>query len=272
MSVRKQNQTLDPRSTPSRVLGSRTVSVRLLAIATLGVFATVLTTASARAVSLAPEPQDALQIKKVSDTSAGSSAIEFGLVFKNAKQPIGIDIRLGSDGGAPRLPEDAVDLVTGAVLANPNRLVTIQFEGAPLRFADFPRAAKSRLLERGGPEIAAKYDNFVSDEVDRLIQEVRQARPRAPISVRGLPFEDRGGDAALANQRYQSVIAELSAFVLERGVVLSSRSDERQVIARVYPNALDLSDGRAIIYPMNLGWRMAIGGQALASAMDSSMV
>ena len=107
MSVRKQNQTLDPRSTPSRALGSRTASVRLLAIATLGVFATVLTTASARAVSLAPEPQDALQIKKVSDTSAGSSAIEFGLVFKNAKQPIGIDIRLGSDGGAPRLPEDA---------------------------------------------------------------------------------------------------------------------------------------------------------------------
>ncbi|MDC0429477.1 hypothetical protein OAL71_02755, partial [Phycisphaerales bacterium] len=219
-----------------------------------------------------PAPQDSLQIKKIVAASPDTSPIEFGLLFKNAKQPIGVSIPLGGTGGAPRLPKGAIDLVIGAAKANPKRLIAIKFEGAPLRFAEFPREAKLRLLERGGPEIAAKYDRFVSQEIGRLIKEVRIVRPRMPISVQGLPFEDRGGDAAIANKRFGTVIAKLSAFVLERGVVLSSRSDERQVVSRVYPNALALSEGRAIIYPMNLGWRMAIEGQAFASATTGSNV
>ncbi|MCP4836616.1 MAG: hypothetical protein GY895_17840, partial [Phycisphaera sp.] len=37
------------------------------------------------------------------------------------------------------------------------------------------------------------------------------------------------------------------------------------MFARMFPNAIDMADGRAVIYPLNLGWRLAVEGESLAA-------
>ncbi|MDB4775940.1 hypothetical protein OAG62_02325, partial [bacterium] len=244
--------------------GSRSCIIALVAIAAWLLSVTVDTSFAAIHTST----DDQIRIKPVTSDDGGSSSST--LVLKAARKPILVELPLGgNDGSSPSVSDDAVDAIVKAVDENPKRLVTIEFQGFPLRFSDLPRRTKKMLLERGGPEIVGKYDGFVSREVLELIEEAKIARPKAALSVRGLPFEGDEGEATLANIRFAAVIEKLSAFVLDRGVVVSSRLDERKMIGRIFPNAVDLADGRAIIYPVNLSWRLAIEGDVFASLGDS---
>ncbi|MAB72916.1 MAG: hypothetical protein CMJ54_10470 [Planctomycetaceae bacterium] len=158
-----------------------------------------------------------------------------------------------------------MELVLEGLRDHPRRLITIEVKGLPISFKALPRSTREKLLERGGPEFPASYDRFVARELVTLLDGIRAARPKSPITIQGLPFDGDGRNDSLANERFASVIDRLSAFVLERGVVVSSRTDEQEIVSRLFPNAIDLADGRALIYPLNLGWRLAIEGESLVS-------
>ncbi|MCP4904820.1 MAG: hypothetical protein GY910_07555, partial [bacterium] len=187
------------------------------------------------------------------------------LAFRSARRPILVPISFAITDGKPRIQDDASAIVLEQLREHPRRLITIEVEGLPIAFNLLPRSTRGKLLERGGADFPAKYDQFVARELVSLLDAVRAEKPKSPLSIQGLPFDSGGRIDSSSNQRFASVISRLSAFVLDRGVVVSSRSDEQAVFARMFPNAIGMADGRAVIYPLNLGWRLAIEGESLVA-------
>ena len=214
------------------------------------------------AASLIPIPQD-LQIRKPAESDRGSEA-RFAL--KWAKNPVEVSIDLGSGGGVPSLPEEAHGAVIDALDTNARRLVTINFTNVPLRFARLPRATRDLLLNRGGPEVAARYDEFLSGQVLELIDRVRNQRPNAPLAIRGIPFEGQGLEVRTANARYADIISRLDAFVVDPRIMVSNESEERAAIETAFPAALEFRRDRPILYRMNLRWRMVIDHDAVGES------
>ena len=218
-----------------------------------------------RGDSPAASSADELEIR-VADSSSVQERGEGGLVFRSARRPVVVPISFGIVDGGPRIQADASEVVLEQLREHPRRLITISVEGLPMSFKDLPRSTRGKLMERGGPEFPDKYDRFVARELARLLDEIRSTRPKSPIAIQGLPFDGDGRNDVLSNERFASVFSRLSAFVLERGVVVSSRSDEQEIVSRLFPNAIGFADGRAVIYPLNLGWRLVIKGESLASS------
>ena len=211
--------------------------------------------------SWTPAAADEVEILIADD--APSEGRGRNLAFRSAKRPIVVPISFGIVDGKPRIQKDASEVVLEQLREHSSRLITIEIEGLPISFKSLPRSTRGKLLERGGSDFPARYDRFVARELVSLLDSVRASRPRSPLSIKGLPFEDGGGNDSLSNARFAAVIERLSAFVLDRGVVVSSRSDEQTVFYRSFPNAVRLAGGRAVIYPLNLGWRLAIEGESL---------
>jgi hypothetical protein len=186
--------------------------------------------------------------------------------LKWAKNPVEVSIDLGSGGGVPGLPEEAHEAVIDALDTNARRLVTINFTNVPLRFSRLPRATRDLLLNRGGPEVAARYDEFLSGQVLELINRVRNQRPNAPLAIRGIPFEGQGLEVRTANRRYTDIISKLDAFVVDPRVMVSNESEERAAIETAFPAALEFRGDRPILYRMNLRWRMVIGHDAVGES------
>ena len=187
------------------------------------------------------------------------------LVFRSAKRPVVVPISFEVIEGEPRIQADALQILLGEIREHPRRLITIEVEGLPISFNNFPRSTRRKLLERGGPEFAASYDEFVARELVKLLDDVRAVQVKTALSVKGIPFDGNGKNDSLLNKRFALLIDRLSAFVLDRGVVVSSRTDEEEIFFRSFPNAIELADGRALIFPLNLGWRLAIEGRLLGS-------
>ena len=180
------------------------------------------------------------------------------LALRSAKNPIQVTIDLGASGGVPRIPEGGLQAVVAALNAHPRRLVTIDFANAPLRFSRLSRATRDRLLEKSGPDVVRRYDDFLAGQVLELLEGVREVLPGAPLSVRGVPFEGTGPGVRRENHRYAEVISRLDAFVVDRKIMVADSTDESSVIGRAFPIAFELRDGRPIFYRLNLRWRMAI--------------
>ena len=207
-------------------------------------------------------PQD-LQIRKPAESDRGSEA---PFALKWAKNPIEVPIDLGAGGGVPALSEDDLQAVIDALDTHGRRLVTINLINVPLRFSRLPRATRDLLLKRGGPEVAGRYDDFLSGQVLALIDGVRNQRPDAPLAIRGIPFEGQGLEVRKSNERYAEIISRLDAFVVDPKIMVSNQSAERDAIQTAFPAALELRGKRPILYRMNLRWRMAVDHEDLRTS------
>lgn len=188
-----------------------------------------------------------------------------------ARRPVIVEVDLSSDAGAPRIPAGFENEVIAALDANPRRLVTLEFSGAPLRFADLPRGTRDRLLQRGGPEVSEKYDAYLSGQVLELIESVRARRASAPLSVKGIPWEGGRRADRISNRRFEPVVAALDAFVMRQILVLSRGSDETAVFERTFATSMEEANGRAILYPANIGWRIALDGSIIEAGGDDTI-
>ena len=112
------------------------------------------------------------------------------LVFRSARRPIVVPISFRIIDGGPRIQEDAVEVVLEALGKHPRRLITLEVDGLPISFNSLPRSTRGKLLERGGPEFAARYDRFAANEFAKLLDAIRASRPNAPLAIQGLPFDD----------------------------------------------------------------------------------
>ena len=204
-----------------------------------------------------------IEIRISNDEPSGSRV--GSLAFRSARRPILVPISFAITDGKPQIQDDASAIVLEQLRKHPRRLITIEVEGLPIAFNLLPRSTRGKLLERGGADFPAKYDQFVTGELLSLLDAVRAEKPKSPLSIQGLPFDSGERIDSSSNQRFAPVISRLSAFVLDRGLVVSSRSDEQAVFARMFPNAIGMAEGRAVIYPLNLGWRLAIEGESLVA-------
>ena len=207
-----------------------------------------------------------LQDLQILQSGASDHGSEPSFALKWAKNPIVVPIDLGAGGGAPALSEGDLQAVIDALDTHARRLVTINFINLPLRFSQLPRDTRDLLLKRGGPEVAGRYDDFLSGQVLALIDGVRTQRPNAPLAIRGIPFEGQGLEVRKSNGRYADIISRLDAFVVDPRIMVSNQSAERDAIQTAFPAALEFRGNRPILYRMNLRWRMAVDHEDLRTS------
>ena len=251
----------------STTLFNRQMNFRARSLLRMGALALLVSLASGMTFASAAEP---LLLPSSSQDSTGSEdskkmwVKERDLEVRSAKWPVEVEVEFSLKTGAPRISEDATEIILNTISENRRRLITLEFKGAPLMFARLPKATRKTMIDRSGPTIAEKYDTFVSRQVNALIDDVREVNPKAPIAVKGVPFEGRTIASQAANNRYKDVIGKLSAFVASNSVVVGRDSREKSLVVRSYAESLRLADGRAVIYRANDDWRMALPNGTLA--------
>ena len=195
---------------------------------------------------------------------------ERDLEVRSAKWPVEIDVEFSMRSGAPRINEEALNAVLEVLEENRRRLITLNFKGAPLVFSRLPRSTREQMVERSGEQIRGAYNVFVAGQVKTFIDGVRTAKPKAPLSVKGVPFEGRTRESQAANENYSEVIEKLSAFVASNSVVVGRNSREKSLVVRSFAESLRLADGRAVIYRANDDWRMALPTGTLAKLNEEN--
>ncbi len=242
-------------SDDGRLLRRRRDGLRMVSATGMAIVAALMSMAPATSGS-----QDEIRIKNISSLdSSGMPAGAPGFLVRTARVPIFVNIDLGG-GGAPRLPGTAVDDVVSMLDANPRRLVVLRFKGGALCFNDLARGTRETLLEKRGQSVVEAYNKYLVSQILTLTRAIDSERPGSPLAIQGIPFEGSYSDASKGNEAYREVLDRMNAIVLGGGMMVSGVSEESSMLIRAYPNAVDLADGRAILYASNGGWRIATSG------------
>lgn len=251
-------------SDDGRFLRRRSDGLRMASATGMAIAAALMCMAPATSGS-----QDEIRIKNISSLDSSSMPAEApGFLVRTARVPIFVNIDLGG-GGAPRLPETAVDDVVAMLDANPRRLVVLRFKGGALCFDDLARGTRETLLEKRGRSVVEAYNEYLANQILTLTRAIDSERPGSPLAIQGIPFEGSESDVSKGNEAYRDVLDRMNAIVLGGGMMVSGASEESSMLLRAYPHAVELADGRAILFASNVGWRIAtpigqIDGSALA--------
>jgi len=152
---------------------------------------------------------------------------------------------------------------------HPHAVVAIQLRDLPLSFSALPLSVQRPITQDHGDDAARRYETAVARLLDALIGAVHAERPRALMSVVGLPVEPGEPaatgtvlDAARAtNERYSVVIDRLGAFVPGRTlIVFGSSLDETKLAQMGMNEALRLRERRPIVFQTNVVWQALING------------
>ena len=194
----------------------------------------------------------------------GPRVIEYDVV--PARKPFVVEI---DHGPAPRimavdvqefdaLVGETVDTVVEAARNHPDRLIVIDLVSPSISFASLS-ACDQRMVEREwGPRAAEVYESAVARFLEWVVDRVGDPR----VSVMGLPVEPgaAGIDAARRTNRcFQRVIERLDHLVTAH-IFLRTESwvTEQRMVREAIPEALRRSDGRPIVFRLNLEWRVLV--------------
>ena len=192
------------------------------------------------------------------DARGRKSTSDWPFKIRAAKSPITVDVQWSQTDGAWTVSPEARASVIFQIDANPSRLVVLRPSGVALCFDRLGTTTKAALVERRGQAVADEYDRFVAGLVGEFLDDVRQSRPRAALSVEGLPLEGASERAAHANRVFRDVVDSLAALVPGVDLVSGGPSQEAQLLRRSFPRAVEVADGRAILYEHNGKWRIAL--------------
>ena len=153
---------------------------------------------------------------------------------------------------------ETVDPVVEAARDHPDRLIVIDLVSPSISFA-LLSASDQRMVEREwGPRGADVYESAVARFLERVVDRVGDPR----VSVMGLPVEPgaAGTDAARRTNRcFERVIERLDHLVTAH-IFFRTESwlTEQRMVREAIPEALRRSDGRPIVFRLNLEWRVLV--------------
>jgi hypothetical protein len=150
-----------------------------------------------------------------------------------------------------------------------DQVVVLNIQDVPLSFSLLPESDQNQFRQEFGPGAPQRYESAVAALLHTIISNVESARPRAVLSVLGLPVEPEQAGVSIeiarqSNERYGRVIDRLGPFVPSRRfVVFGSTLDEKLLARMGMREALRLRDGRPIVFQTNTVWNALVDDQGL---------
>jgi hypothetical protein len=175
----------------------------------------------------------------------------------------------GSDRTRRQVADAAALQILPALEAHPHEAIVFSLRNVPLSYALLPGRDRAELTQRFGNDAARRYEADVAALLNTIITVVQRQRPRAVLSVLGLPIEPEQAGvslevARLTNERYGPVISRLGPFVpARRFVVFGSTLDEALLARMGMREALRLREGRPIVFQTNVVWQALVDSDGL---------